>query len=169
MAGTDNRGGAGRSQHRGTADGRTYMYVDGTAVRKLQGAPAQRPERRQAPQTSPATKRNRARALQMNLRYVVFLTAAAVVTVFTCVNYLQLKAQGTRLQKQVTALETQLDAAVLENDSDYNRVMNGVDMEHVKDVAMNELGMVYAKKSQIETYDAANGDYVRQYSEVPAE
>lgn len=169
MAGATNRSGAGRSQYRRTADGRMYTYVDGTAVRKLQSAPAQQPERRRTPKTSSAAKRNRARALQMNLRYVVFLTAAAVVTVFTCVNYLQLQAKGTRLQKQVTALETQLDAAILENDSDYNRVMNGIDMEHVKDVAMNELGMVYAKKSQIVTYSAASGDYVRQYSDVPTE
>ena len=51
-----------------------------------------------------STRSNRERASQMNVRYVVFLTAAAVATVWMCVNYLQLKAQGTRLQKQVTAV-----------------------------------------------------------------
>ena len=45
--------------------------------------------------------------------------------------------------------------------------MTGVDMEHVKNVAMDELGMVYAKKSQIVTYEVENSDYVRQYTEVP--
>ncbi|MFR8548193.1 MAG: hypothetical protein ACLVEV_06180 [Lachnospiraceae bacterium] len=69
----------------------------------------------------------------------------------------------------MTALAAQLDAAVLENDSDYNRIMTGVDMEHVKDVAMNELGMVQAKKSQIVTYEIEDSDYVRQYSDVPEE
>ena len=47
--------------------------------------------------------------------------------------------------------------------------MTGVDMEHVKDVAMNELGMVQAKKSQIVTYEIEDSDYVRQYSDVPEE
>ena len=115
------------------------------------------------------TRSNRERASQMNVRYVVFLTAAAVATVWMCVNYLQLKAQGTRLQKQVTALETSLDAAILQNDSDYNRIMAGVDMEHVKDVAVNELGMGYAAKNQVQTYSLDDSDYVRQYADVPEE
>ena len=34
---------------------------------------------------------------------------------------------------------------------------------------MNELGMVYASESQIITYDSNQNDYVRQYSDVPAE
>ena len=169
MARTEIRGGAGRSQYGRTENGRTYVYVDGTAVRKLASVPAETTERRQTPSTSLSTKKNRERALQMNFGYVLFLTAAAIVTVFMCVNFLQLQAQGTRLQKEVTALETKLDAAILENDADYNRIMTGVDMEHVKNVAMNELGMVYAKKSQIVTYEAQNGDYVRQYAEIPAE
>jgi cell division protein FtsL len=105
----------------------------------------------------------------MNVGYVTFLTVAAVISVFMCVNFLQLQAKGTKLQKEVTALETQLSAAILENDSDYNRIMTSVDMEHVKDVAMNELGMSYAKKSQIVTYEMEDNDYVRQYSEIPEE
>lgn len=169
MARTEIRGGAGRSQYGRTENRRTYAYVDGTAVRKLEQAPAGRPERRQTPQTSLATKKNRERALQMNLGYVLFLTAAAVITVCMCVNFLQLQAKGTKLQKEVTALETQLDAAILENNSDYNRIMTNIDLEHIKDVAMNELGMIYAKKTQIVTYESQDGDYVRQYSDIPTE
>lgn len=169
MARTEIRGGADRGQYGRTENRRNYVYVDGTAVRKLQQAPERKPEGKQTPKTSLATKKNRERALQMNLGYVLFLTAAAVITVIMCVNFLQLQAKGTKLQKEVTALETQLDAAILENDSDYNRIMTSVDLEHVKDVAMNELGMVYAKKSQIVTYESQDGDYVRQYSDVPTE
>jgi cell division protein FtsL len=145
------------------------VYVDGTAVRKLQTAPEERKQKQQKPSVSQETQRNRERALSMNVGYVTFLTVAAVISVFMCVNFLQLQAKGTKLQKEVTALETQLSAAILENDSDYNRIMTSVDMEHVKDVAMNELGMSYAKKSQIVTYEMEDNDYVRQYSEIPEE
>ena len=169
MARVEHMRGKGREQQRNTQGRRVYTYVDGTAVRKLQSAPQEGPQRKKKSSTSLATRRNRARALQMNLGYVTFLTVAAVITVFMCVNFLQLQANGTRLQKEVTALAAQLDAAVLENDSDYNRIMTGVDMEHVKDVAMNELGMVQAKKSQIVTYEIEDSDYVRQYSDVPKE
>lgn len=143
--------------------------MDGTAVRRLEPAQEQHPDRKKRPPVSRTTRRNRERALSMNLGYVLFLTAAAVITVFMCVNFLKLQAMRTRLQKEVTALETQLDAAILENNSDYNRIMSGIDMEKVKDVAMNELGMVYARKSQIVTYKIEKNDYVRQYSEVPKE
>lgn len=169
MAEVRERRGTDRSQYSRTGNSRTYAYVDGTAVRKLAPAPAKRPQKRETVRTSNTAKKTRERALAMHTGYVLFLTAAAVITVFMCVRFLRLQAQGTRLQKQVTALEIQLDAAILENESDYNRIMTSVDMEHVKNVAMNELGMVYAKKSQIVTYESQNGDYVRQYAEVPAE
>ena len=169
MARVENMRGTGRGQRRREQGGRTYVYVDGTAVRKLQSVPQKKTRQQQKHSTSLATRKNRERALQMNLGYVAFLTAAAVITVFMCVNFLQLRAQGTKLQKEVTALEAQLDADILENNSEYNRIMTSVDMEHVKDVAMNQLGMVYAKKSQIVTYEIDDNDYVRQYSDVPDE
>ena len=43
-----------------------------------------------------------------------------------------------------------------------------MDLEHIKDVAMNELGMVYAKKGQIVYYESASEDYVKQYQDVPS-
>lgn len=168
MAKVERMDGARSSQRMKNQNGRTYVYVDGTAVRKLQTAPA-KTQKQQKPSVSPRARRNRERALSMNLGYVAFLTVAAVITVFMCVNFLQLQAKGTKLQKEVTALEAQLDSAILENDSDYNRIITNVDMEHVKDVAMNQLGMVQAKKSQIITYEIDDNDYVRQYSEIPAE
>ena len=44
-----------------------------------------------------------------------------------------------------------------------------VDLEHVKDVAMNELGMVYATQDQVRLYDDKSSDYVKQYEELPEE
>ncbi|MCD7736050.1 MAG: hypothetical protein LUI07_03650 [Lachnospiraceae bacterium] len=151
-------------------DRRTYTYIDGTAVRKLdvQTQPEKIQESESA-QVSLNTRRNRERALQMNLGYVLFLTAAAVITVFVCVNFLQLRAKNTLLQEEVASLEAELDSAVLEKASEYNRVMNGIDLEYIKDVATNELGMRQATSDQIVYYEVEDGDYVRQYSEVPEE
>lgn len=142
-------------------------YVDGNTVRKLQTAPKREVQRRT--QISSATRKNREKALQMNMSYVLFLTIAAVVTVMVCINYLKLQAQNTTYQKSVTSLSTQLSSLKLENDSEYNRIVSSVNLEHVKDVAMNELGMVYASEKQIQTYDSTESDYVKQYQEIPAE
>ncbi len=149
---------------------RMQYEVDGTAVRVYEEAqPEEAPRRSREREVSQETRANRERALQMNLWYVLFLTAAAVLTVFMCVNFLQLRAQGTLLQEEVTSLEATLDSAILENDSEYNRVMNSVDLEYVKDVAVNELGMQKATSNQVVTYELENSDYVRQYAEIPTE
>ncbi len=103
----------------------------------------------------------------MNLGYVLFLTIAAVLTVMVCVNYLKLQSSCTALQKESTRMESSLNALRLENDREYNRIMSSVNLEEIKQTAIDKLGMVYIKADQIETYDASGSDYVRQYMDVP--
>ena len=150
------------------AAGRNYdvhVYVDGNTVRKLNTAPAG--QEQAAKSVSMETLRNRERSTQMNLGYVLFLACAAVLTVMICVNYLRLQARYTSLQKQGTRLETTLGRLKLDNDEEYNRIVSGVNLEHVRTVAMQKLGMVYASQDQIVLYDAAGKDYVKQYQDIP--
>lgn len=164
---TQRSAGEARSRERSYNQYRTNTYVDGNTVRKLQTAPKR--ENQARPAVSSATRKNREKALQMNMSYVLFLTAAAVITVLVCINYLKLQAQYTAYQKTVTAKGVELSELKLENDSEYNRIVSSVDLGHVKDVAMNELGMVYASEKQIQTYDSMQSDYVKQYQDIPAE
>ena len=139
------------------------IYVDGNTVRT-------RIEERQTQenvQLSAAARKNREKALQMNLGYVLFLALAAVLSVAICVNYLRLQAQYTTVQKEATALETTYSELKLENDAVYNRIMAGVNLDEVKKEAMERLGMDYATEEQIVTYEASGGDYVRQYQDLP--
>ena len=55
----------------------------------------------------------------------------------------------------------------LANDTKYDETMASVDLEKIKDIAINELGMVYAQEGQIINYNSQDGDYVRQYEDVP--
>ena len=80
-----------------------YAYIDGSTVRKLQTRPV--PEKRETERrqeqprrrkrTSAKTRRNRARALQMHLRDVIFLGIAGMIVVVSCINYLQKQALNT--------------------------------------------------------------------------
>ena len=168
MAETNQRSvGETRRRERSYNQYQMNAYVDGNTVRKLQTAPKRENQARSA--VSSATRKNREKALQMNMSYVLFLTVAAVVAVFVCINYLKLQAQNTAYQKMATAKGVQLSEMKLENDSEYNRIVSSVDLEHVKDVAMNELGMVYATEGQIRTYNSIQNDYVKQYQDIPAE
>lgn len=100
MARVEHMRGKGREQQRNTQGRRVYTYVDGTAVRKLQSAPQEGPQRKKKSSTSLATRRNRARALQMNLGYVTFLTVAAVITVFMCGIFFSFRQTGRGFKKR---------------------------------------------------------------------
>lgn len=151
-----------------------YGYIDGNTVRKPQTRPVpertkteRQPERRK--KTSARTKRNRARALQMNFGYVAFLALAGVMTLFVCVNYLKLQAQNTTFRNQTASLESQLADLKQQNDAAYENALTSVNLDTIRDIAINKLGMVYAGEEQVKTYDDKSSDYVRQYEDVPAE
>ena len=110
---------------------------------------------------------NRERSLQMNFAYVMFLTIAAVITVLVCVDYLRLQARYTTIQKESTRLEETLGTLRISNDEEYNRIISSVNLEDVKETAIEKLGMVYASEEQIVPYDAEVHDYVRQFQELP--
>lgn len=136
-------------------------------MRKLQTVPARRPQ--PEPSRGPKTKtlKNRERARQMNLGYVVFLTIAAIAVLLTCINYLQLQSEITNRMNHISTLEAELNTMKVENDAEYNRVTSSVDLEHVKEVAIGELGMVYATEEQVRLYENQESDYVRQYEDIP--
>ena len=143
-------------------------YVEGTAVRELVNRPARKaPEPTLAPEVSRVAKVNRQRAMQMNLGYVIFLTVISVVTLFLCVNFVQLKAQLTSQMENVAKKETELSVLKADNDAFYNSVASSVDLEYIKSVATNELDMKYPSEEQIVYFDTSGNGYVRQYQDVP--
>ena len=54
-----------------------------------------------------------------------------------------------------------------ENDEEYSRIISSVDLEYIKDVAINQLGMRYAEEGQIVEVETQGDDYVRQHQEMP--
>ena len=130
-------------------DGKTERrttYVDGAAVRKLRAGEQPERRRRQEDRFSVNTVRRVKAKERMGLK---------------------LQADNTARAKNITALETQLSTLKDENDDEYNRVTTSVDLEKIRDIAMNELGMVYANEDQVVLYDDEGSDYVKQYAEIP--
>ncbi len=154
------RTGTRRSVRRGDSYREETVYINGNNALALS-----QPQRR--PSVSEHTRANREKALQMNLTYVAFLAAAAVACVTVCVRYLRIQSNYTALQKKNTSLTATLDDMKHENDAEYNRIMSSVNLEEVRDVAMNKLGMVYASSDQIITYDETGSDYAAQYQNIP--
>ena len=98
--------------------------------------------------------------------YVLFVAAALAFTAVILMQYISLRSDVTNKLKNISTLETQLNELRLDNDATYSRINSNMDLEQIRDTAINELGMTYAKEGQIETFTSENGDYVRQIAKI---
>ncbi|WP_243140789.1 hypothetical protein [Candidatus Galacturonibacter soehngenii] len=146
----------------------TSAYQYGNTVRQFQVIPNQYDtSEMDKPKLSNSTRKNREKALNMNFGYVMFLAIAAIVTLVVCISYLRLQAETTHRVKNISSLEKEVADLRSDNDETYNRINNSIDLEHIKQVALEEIGMVYASEDQVVLYDNQESDYVRQYSDIP--
>ena len=147
----------------------SVAYVDGNTVRQNRYQEEARPQRdvRSEYRQSHRVRRNQEKALYMDGPYVVALTIAAVATLFLCVNYLHVQASITARMNHIEELELTLEHLKSENDALQTRIDTYVDLDHVYQVATEELGMVYANKDQILLYNKTESEYVRQYEDLP--
>ena len=116
-----------------------------------------------------AVHREKQRVLRVSIGYVAFLTATLGLVLFGCVWYLQLQAQMTATINNINRMEGTLSELKADNDAEYDRVTSSMDLESIRDTAVNELGMVYASEDQVVLYDSKDSDYVVQYQDIPAE
>lgn len=157
-----------KSTSRSSTNYNTSAYQYGNVVRQLQVVPNPYDNSKiDKPRLSNSTRKNREKALNMNLGYVMFLAVAVVVTLMVCISYLKLQAEMTHRVKNISSLEKEVADLRSDNDETYNRITNSIDLEHIKQVALEEIGMVYASESQVVLYENQESDYVRQYSDIP--
>jgi len=64
-------------------------------------------------------------------------------------------------------LESRLNDMKLDNDETYGRISSNINLEEVRRIAIQELGMKYADEGQIIVFDGEDSDYVRQTGEIP--
>lgn len=159
MANNGNRRVNSRSEYKNQ-----YMY-EGNAVRRIEAVPQ---EEEKAQPKSRRTSQNRVKAQKVGKGYVFFLAAVSAASVLFCVEYLQVKAVITSQNKQITSLESKLSDLKSDNDAYYNKVLTSVDVELMKNVAMNQLGMKYPSEEQVYIFDVDGNSYVRQYQDIPA-
>lgn len=144
---------------------RNSIYVQGNTVRKLDEEiylPG-RPKK----QLSNAARKNRDKAYHMSFGYVVFLTGALLAAAFILTGYIGLQSDVTNSIKSISRLEKQLNDLRLDNEEEYSRITSNIDLEEVKRVAIQELGMKYADEGQIVTFSGESSDYVRQLADIP--
>jgi cell division protein FtsL len=150
-------------------------YINGNTVRELENSPARQPkedprereEQKRRARRRNAARRNRERALYMSKGYVAFLTFCVALSAFFAVTYVKLQADVTQRMKNIASVESQITDLRADNDAHYKRITTSVDLNEIKDIAMNQLGMTYASEDQIIYYSVENSNYMDQYSDIP--
>lgn len=144
---------------------RNSRYIEGSAVRKLDVA--REIEQRPKKKLSNTARKNREKAEHMSAGYVLFLSLALVATAVILVGYIKLQSDITSSIKNISKLESELNDLKLANDEEYNRITSSIDLEEVRRIAIQELGMQYAQEGQIITFKSENNDYVKQIASIP--
>ena len=144
------------------------IYIDGNTARKLQTLPAQGTKTAHRVKKQPIRKKQkRIKVAPMNLGYISFMIASVLVVCIVLMGYVNLQSDITNRVTHISKMESQLNSMKLENDETYTKIMSSVDLEEIKRIAINELGMKYAKEGQVITYSGEGSDYVRQYGDIP--
>lgn len=166
-----------RRTRNNTARGNNY-YVDGNTVRRMEAVPdyrRQREERERREREEEQkrkrriARRNQEQVLRVSRSYVVFLTMVALVFAVFAGLYICIQSDITARMHTISNLESQIADVRAENDEAYKRINTSVDLESIRNVAMEQLGMSYAKESQIVYYSVEDDDYMNQYGEIPTE
>lgn len=140
-------------------------YVQGSAARNIDVT--REIEQRPKKKLSNTARRNREKAEHMSFGYVLFLSLALVATGWILVRYIELQSDITNSIKHISTLEWELNNLKLANDEEYSRITSNVDLEEVRRIAIQELGMQYAQEGQIISFTSESSDYVKQMASIP--
>lgn len=143
----------------------TSNYNYGNTARKL-NVVREEQESRQS-KTARNIARNRERALGTDWIYAAFILVAIIVTANILINYIGLQSDITMSVKSISSMEQELNSLTLDNDETYNRILREIDLEEIKQIAIQELGMQYAEEGQVIIIEEGNSDYVKQLEELP--
>lgn len=146
---------------------RQSRYVQGNTARNIDVARAiqEAPTHETLRRINSESKKNN--KMHMGFIYVLFLAGALVILGSVLISYVKLQSEITSSVKRISRYEQELNNLTLANDDEYSKINNAVDLEEVRRVAVEELGMVYADENQIVSYEREQSDYVRQLQDIP--
>ena len=153
-----------------TVNRRTNEYrsaVQGNVARTLYAVPERR-ENPSGPVAVPNRRRKQERTT-LSIPYCMFLAIACVLTLSLGAYYLEQQALSTSSQKKIASLESELAELKKANADELNRIETSVNLETIRDIAINDLGMVYATQENVVLYRNTSQNYVSQFENVPQE
>lgn len=146
-------------------------YVEGNTVRNIDALPQRRikeeHQREEQRKVDRQTKANQERELRMSLKSVLFLSFAVVLTLGVCAIYICLQVDNVNRKSHIATLESTILDLKTNNDATLNRIETSINIDDIKNIAINEMGMVYPTKEQIIYFTVDENDYMNQYQDIP--
>ena len=147
-------------------------YTEGSVVRKREWIEPEREyEERKARKKKSRTYKKAARQAQnskgFDLRYTLVLSLMFVVMIASCVIMLTVQGSVEERQSRIETLQEELQSVQADNAAYEDSLNNMYSLEDNYSSATSELGMVYSQNGQIRYYESEEGDYVKQYGDVP--
>ena len=105
--------------------------------------------------------------MYMGKGYVAFLSACVALAALASVTYIQLQSSVSHRMRNISALEGQIAELKADNDAQYKSLTTSMDLNEIKRIAMDELGMQYAGEDQIVYYTIDNSNFMDQYRDIP--
>ncbi len=103
----------------------------------------------------------------LKIKTAMFMIFSVCILACSVTYYLSLQSEITNATKRISQQERKLYELRLDNDENYSRITSNVNLEEVRRVAIQELGMKYAEEGQIISFNGEGSDYVRQTGEIP--
>lgn len=151
------------------ADYQTMYYEDGNTVREYEPSalPTRETFRREVVEERKAHIRERKRVhkhtLRLNRLYTVYFAFGLVLTGVFFVTYVHLQNSITTSMNNISRLEREITNLKEENSAAKSRISTSTNLAHIKQVAMTELGMVYATNDQVVYYEIEDEDFMNAY------
>lgn len=111
---------------------------------------------------NPITQKNREKMKHMNPGYVLFLMGALFIMGYALLSYLDAYSELTNKINNISKLEYEYNLLKDENNENYYRIENSINLEQIKKIAIGELGMIYPREEQIIYYEPVEIDYMRK-------
>jgi hypothetical protein len=146
----------------------TEYYIEGNAVRKVDTQiPQRETDGNEFSKKKKSIRKRQENTTSMSFSHLMTMSVAMLVVLVLCVNYISIQSKLTSIIRQTQIKESELENLKNENDAAEADIALYVDLDHIYDVATNRLGMIYAKKSQVITYEKTESEYVRQFEDIP--
>ncbi len=141
-------------------------YVYGNTARTLDVKKALSEAPTGEPLRAAKSENRKAHKMNMSFVYVLFLLGSMMITGYSLMTYIKLQTAITTKADSIATCETRLNNLTLANDDEYSKMINTVDLDAIRTVAIEKLGMVIPTSNQKITYTRENSDYVRQVNDI---